>query len=201
MPDALMEILDQNALDKDGTLPMRIYGSAGLIPRRDGVGHQVVRLLNGAWPWGKNRRLARDLEWINPEIRKQVHALFTNLLRGLVGQWIDSGNKEGIDSPHRRDTYKVPPGYTKPLRDVIYAWHERHSPMTSVSPEGWYSMAFPQPEGGPTEKDAEEAAIYWLIELLNSPDSYRVARCANPECRSYYLRKRLRKAEIKCVFR
>jgi hypothetical protein len=48
-------------------------------------------------------------------------------------------------------------------------------------------------------KYAEECAIFYFKELLDTPGAHRVSRCNNPECsRPYYLRRRLpREAEIK----
>jgi hypothetical protein len=51
---------------------------------------------------------------------------------------------------------------------------------------------------GMCEEYTRTTALHWLDGLLNSPDSYRTARCSNTECRfPYYVRKRVRKAEIK----
>ena len=152
--------------------------------------------------------LSRVAEQFDPARRKRANAKFLASFRALVSQWIDSGIKDGIESPLARDVRAVPSGYREPLFDVLYRWMNRNMPLPTLMNSGSIAILAQQPkyytadERGlvkhlDPEGYAEECAIYHFQELLDTPGAHRVARCANPECRRLYLRKRLRKKEIK----
>jgi hypothetical protein len=103
---------------------------------------------------------------------------------------------------------KVPPGYREPLFDILSRWLNRNMPSPALMNTGRIAIWAQAPNYQTTderglvknrdpEEYAEECAIYHLKELLDTPGAHRLARCANPECLRLYLRKRLRKKEIK----
>jgi hypothetical protein len=129
--------------------------------------------------------------------------------RALVEQWIDSGkDSNGIEQPLTRNVRKVPPGYTESLFDVLLAWLGRHTPKPVLTNSGRIAISLGSPsiseldENGRVryldpEHYAKECAIFHFKELLDLAGAHRLARCNNPKCGRYYLRRRLRKAEIK----
>jgi hypothetical protein len=187
---------------------MKLYDGSGLVDARDSTAvHRVVSLLNGAWPWSDG------LFKSNPELRKHAQKAFTESLRSLVNQWIDSGKDiDGVETPTKRSVSKTPPGYKRSLRDILRDWYDRRAPGTDVddrtgedviiirepSPSERIALMDEDWPAGRLMADAYEMAIYWLHKLLNSAGSYRVARCQNAECRSpYYVRERMRREPIK----
>ncbi len=139
-------------------------------------------------------------------------------LRSLLDRWIDSGRDYvNNDEPLKRDVYWQSAEGLEPLANVLWAWNLRHAPDIAFqrsgergitmgkpkrkkdSPFELASFLFGDNEPLPeTEHEAHEIAIYWLQELLESSDRYRIARCDNPECRRrYYMRERIRKGLIK----
>ncbi|HEY6343230.1 MAG TPA: hypothetical protein VIY49_17185 [Bryobacteraceae bacterium] len=147
---------------------------------------------------------------------------FILTLRSLLDRWIDSGRREGnIDEPLKRNVYRQPLDGLELLADVLWKWNRRHAANVLVmqngernvsvgGPKPWIGasssnnlfeqyMNFTQREPLPeTKREAREIAIYWIQELLDSPDRWLIARCDNPECRRpYYVRQRVRKGLIK----
>jgi hypothetical protein len=70
---------------------------------------------------------------------------------------------------------------------------------TVVMHDGRIAIAEQQPEFYGREPDiyADEMAMYYLKELLESPAPHRLGRCKNPACGLYFFRKRERKGYIK----
>jgi hypothetical protein len=175
---------------------VRVYDNATALGSASVVA-QVVRLLNGDWPWGFTSEWMRQL---TPTRRKRLHMAFTDSLRRLVNQWIDSGKdpERRKETPRRRNVCGLPTGYTTPLSDALLTWYRRNAPEIDILPSGQTSIIMHCPTGEPSGRYAQESAVYWLKELLNSPpDCYRLARCDNPKCQAaYYLRKRVREVEV-----
>ncbi len=170
---------------------------------------RIVGLLNGAkyWGWLSDSDAAKNYQ---PEQIEKADALFAETVRALVDQWIDSGkNAEGIESPLSRNVNTVPPGYTQPLFDVLYAWLNRGNwPSFSLMRSGKIAINSEPPhlqiadkrglaKYREPEEYANDCAFFYFKELLDTPGAHRVGRCNNPDCRRYYIRRRLRKAEIK----
>jgi len=169
---------------------------------------RIVNFLNGGkhWGWLSEAETAKHYQ---PEQVKQADILFTKRLRALVDQWIGSGkDREGIESPLNRNVNAVPTGYTQPLFDVLSAWLNRNMPTPALMRSGKIAIIAQPPKDRTTDehglvkfRDPEEygneCAIFHFKELLDTPGAHRVGRCNNPKCRRYYVRRRLRKAEIK----
>jgi hypothetical protein len=153
-------------------------------------------------PWGILH--APDVAKTYPSnVIRRADAQFTKLLRTLVDRWIDSGrNAEGIESPPSRDVKAVLAGHSETLFDLLQKWLERNRPLpTLTGPSGriFIGLHMPRFHGRNRKPEfyARECAFYWFQQLLDSPFCFHVSRCSNPECRRYYFRNRLRKAEIK----
>lgn len=168
----------------------------------------IVRLLNGGKHWAGP--YAPDIaENYTASQIKQADVQFTDTLRALVDQWIDSGKaKNGIERPLARDISKAPPA-GESLFDILHAWLGRNMPTLALQRNGKIAISsnFPIVWAIPSKamkyddpRDyAKECAIFYLKELLDTPGAHRVSLCKNPECSNpYYLRRRVpRKAEIK----
>lgn len=162
-----------------------------------------MEILNGSRRWQKSRYFSL----FEPQALSETHEEVVRLLRRFVDQWIDSGRDEktGSEEPHRRRADKIPPGYdrstTTPLRETLLEWYKRAPPVIAVDSEAGSCSTVVKPPTGDPRGDlrafVEGTAIYYVHELLNSRDAFRVARCARPECRSYYLRQRLPRTLIK----
>lgn len=170
---------------------------------------RIVHFLNGSkyWGWLSEPEMAENYQ---PEQVNQGNALFTMTLQALVDQWIDSGkDAEGIESPLTRNLNAVPLGCTQPLLDVLLAWLNRGNwPSYTLMQSGKIGIVSQPPrpfiadERGlakyrEPEEYANGCAIFFFMELLDTPGSHRVGRCNNSECGRYYVRQRLRKADIK----
>lgn len=164
-------------------------------------------MLNGgpAWGWLDFPGVA---EQFDPEALKRADAKFLKSFRALVNQWIDSGINNGIESPLTRNVRAVPSGYSETLFDILYRWMNRNMPLPALMNTGRIAILTREPNYYTTderglvkhldpEEYAEECAIYHFEQLLDNHGAHRVARCANPKCRRLYLRRRMRKKEIK----
>jgi hypothetical protein len=191
---------------------MRIQEDAGELGEHWAAGH-VACLLNGA-VLPHNGEVLPSFS----SVPKVLRMALGRSLRSLVDRWIDSGRSpDGVDKAHSRSVYWLPAGGAEPLCNVLEAWNRRHAPDVVVLPSGERDVRMGKPKRDPkdpenwdwaslmsmtydplpsSEREAAEIAIYWLQKLLESPDSYRIARCDNPDCRAYYLRARVRKSEI-----
>jgi hypothetical protein len=169
--------------------------------------NREVSLLNGgpAWGWLDFPGVADEF---TPEALKRADARFLESFRALANQWIDSGIDNEVESPLTRDVRKVPPGYREPLFDILSRWLNRNMPLPALMNTGRIAIWAQAPNYQTTdekglvqnrdpEEYAEECAIYHFKELLETPGAHRLARCANPKCQRLYLRRRLRKKEIK----
>ena len=169
--------------------------------------NRAVSLLNGGpcWGWLDFPGVAAEF---TPEALRDADTRFLKAFRALVNQWIDSGIDNEIESPLARDVRRVPPGYREPLFDILYRWLNRNMPLPALMNTGRIAICARVPNYQTTDEQglvknrdpeeyAEDCAIYHFKELLDTPGAHRLARCANPKCRRLYLRKRLRKKEIK----
>lgn len=168
---------------------------------------RAVYLLSGGKHWGW-LSFPGEAETLSLEVLNRADAMFLNTFRALVNQWIDSGIEAEIESPLTRDIRNVPPGYSVPLFDVLYAWLNRNMPQPALMNSGRIAILAKSPNNWTTdergfakrvdpEEYAKECAIFHFKELLDTPGAHRLARCNNPECGRHYLRRRLRKKEIK----
>jgi hypothetical protein len=183
-----------------GSLHMKVYDHSGVFGK-DWTGGHVVCLLNDVSLPAFGGVLPSF-----SSVPKRLRAALTRSLRSLVDQWIDSGRgADGVDAPRTRSVYWLPASAAKPLCDVLLGWQRRHAAEMDVLPGGERVITMGKPKRSPaaddplglaydplpeSEWEAGEIAIYWLQELLESPDSCRIGRCDNPECRRYYLRQR-----------
>lgn len=178
---------------------MRIL-DPGSLPPRAAIA-ETLRLLNGSG--------ASHLSWLGfsraaeytPQELQRGNLAFVKSVRALTDQWIDSGKDAGIEAPLSRSVYKLPPGYSEPLHEVLKAWLDRNPPEYDVLRTGEIAVFSKGPQldrYASLELYARDCAIYWLNkELLERPAAHRIARCNNPACGRYYVRTRLRKVEIK----
>jgi hypothetical protein len=171
----------------------------GTRDRERWIPDHVVGYLNGGshWGWLDHPDVAKEYPL---ETRQQADELFVRSLRALADQWIDSGkDSEGIEEPLKRTVNKIPPGYAGPLFDVLSAWLGRNMPKPVLMRTGKIAVIVQSPNLATLDPRfyASECAIYWFKELLDSPGANRIARCKNTACNRYYLRSRVRRAEIK----
>jgi hypothetical protein len=134
-----------------------------------------------------------------PSGRDLADSEFAKSLSALVDQWIGSARSaEGRVVPLDRNVVNEVSGFDMPLLNVLRDWYGRHlappallrtGKMAVVEPAAYFPGLSPVPFG-------REHAIYWLVQLLDSPYSHYLERCQNAECRRYYVRQRLRKSEI-----
>ena len=168
----------------------------------------IVWLLNEGKHWGWLDHASNPLN-LKPEQLRRADEVFMKQFRALVEQWIESGkDSNGIEQPLTRNVRNVPSGYAEPLFGVLLAWLGRHTPKPVLMNSGKIAISLCSPsiseldENGRVrhldpEHYAKECAIFHLKELLDLAGAHRLARCNNPKCGRYYLRRRLRKAEIK----
>lgn len=184
------------------------FGNSPEAARKTWTPGHIVRLLNKNLP-------------VDKFVGDDPQSKLTWLLRVFVDQWIDSGrNVDGVDEPRSRNVYWRGLGHvglTGNLGNVLADWNYEHLDGIRILPNGKRTVGMagsqsgrartleeayaehkafydPQPEN---EHEAREIAIYWLQELLESPSSYRIARCDNTECGRYYLRRRAPRGTIK----
>jgi hypothetical protein len=170
---------------------------------------RVAYFLNGGGHWGR-----LDLsEMYSLEERQQADTEFRATLRALVNQWIDSGKgPDGIDEPQKRDLFKVPPGYTERLYDVLLVWLGRNLPQPVLMGTGKIGIIDQPPSLLALDANklsrhrslselkvyARDCALYHFKDLLDSPSALCLTRCSNPKCTApYYVRARVRTKEIK----
>jgi len=187
-----MDILDGKRHDKS--------------PQSHHLGHAVY-LLNGGKHWGW-LSFPGEGDAFTVEVLEHADATFLDAFRALVNQWINSGIEAEIESPLNRDVRKVLPGDTTPLFDILYAWLNRNMPKPALMNSGKIAILAQSPSNWTTDEQglakrvepeeyAKECAIFHFKELLDTPGAHRLGRCNNPECGRHYLRRRLRKKEIK----
>jgi len=160
---------------------------------------QMVELLNTGRHWGL---LQHPLvaQGYTPEALRRADAAFLTTLRALVDQWIDSGiNEDGTETPSSRYVRGLPRGYSESLFDILCGWLGRNMPKPLLSSDGRIGIIDQPPNhyGLEAETYAREQAIYYFKELLESPVPHRLGKCKNPECRTYFARKRERNGGIK----
>jgi hypothetical protein len=160
---------------------------------------RTVELLNTGkyWGWLAHPLVAKNY---SPDAIVRADKVFFEAFRGMVDQWIDSGiDENGIETPPSRYVCGLPHGYSESLFDVLAGWLGRHMPKPMLMSDGTIGILDqpPSQHGLEPEIYAREAAIYHLKELLDSPCPHRLARCRNPKCRIYFVRKRERKGSIK----
>jgi hypothetical protein len=158
---------------------------------------RVVGLLNGGrhWGWLISPVTAKNY---TPEAISRADAAFLSTFRALVDQWIESGiNEDGLETPSSRYVRGLPKGYSESLFDVLHRWLGRNMPKPALLNDGKIGILDRMPElyGLDLDAYARESAIYYLKELLECPDPYRLARCKN--CKRYFARKRAHKGVIK----
>lgn len=134
------------------------------------------------------------------EAIQYADAIFIKTLRAFADQWIASGvNEDGTETPCQRYVRGLPKGYSESLFDILHGWLNRNMPKPALMTEGRIAILdqLPNLRGLTVEEYARECAIYWLKELLESPARHCLARCSNPKCGVYYVRKRQHKGNIK----
>jgi len=159
----------------------------------------ISGLLNGGryWGWLISPATAKNY---TPEEILRADAAFLTTLRALVDQWIDSGiNEDGVETPSSRYVRGLPKGYSESLFDILHGWLGRNMPKPALLGDGKIGILDQRPDLYGLELDAyaRESAIFYLKELLECPAPHRLGRCKNPKCRTYFVRKRERKGEIK----
>jgi hypothetical protein len=169
---------------------------------------RIVGFLNGGrhWGWLSHPETARNYQ---PEQIERADRLFVKSFRALVDQWIDSGKQAGgTESPLSRNVNAVPPGSTQPLFDVLATLLRRNWLRPVLLRTGKFAIQVQRPSDYTMDGDgrvryrdpeeyAKECSISHFAELLDTPGANRVGRCNNPKCGRYYIRRRLRKSEIK----
>jgi hypothetical protein len=154
-------------------------------------------MLNG----GRLRRLSLDESYSAKQI-STADAVYLDALRAVVDQWIDSGiDAAGIESPLTRNVSTVPSGYSHSLYEILADWFPRNTPVPKLMDDGTIIVvALPlRPRLGAATPwiYARDCAILDFQDLLETSGSHKLARCANQQCRRYYLRNRLRANVIK----
>ena len=108
--------------------------------------------------------------------------------------------------PKRKPDVVLTDGIPKPepesLHAVLVDWIARVGGSISIDAAGQYDVRVPDPHPSrvsgnlmtryPVEEYAQDRAIFYFKQLLELPDAQKVARCANTQCRLYYVRGRLR---------
>jgi hypothetical protein len=159
----------------------------------------IVEILNGGWYWRWQNDALIAMHYTTEAIQR-VDVIFLKIFRALVDQWIDSGiDENGTETPSRRYVRGLPKGYSESLFDILYAWLNRNMPKPALMNEGRIGIfdERPSPLGLDLETYARESAVFYLKELLECPAPHRLERCRNPKCRTYFARKRGRKADMK----
>ena len=126
------------------------------------------------------------------DLHKRMRVEFLRVLRSCVNRWIDSGiDTDGTERPHRRHLDDL-------LFDLLEEWKKRNPPLSLVTEDGIYIIGKrrPQPREPLQESLGEDVAVWWFVKLLEDPRRNRVARCANPKCGGFFLRKREPRKEL-----
>jgi hypothetical protein len=117
-----------------------------------------------------------------------IHSVQIHTLRKYVDEWIDSGRKDGVDSPWERTV----PSDAVRIFNIGYTTSSHLSangrPTASYVFRGW------SPGADDLEKHGSLAATSRFMVLMDSPDRERVSRC--DRCRTYFARQRVPKKGI-----
>jgi hypothetical protein len=128
--------------------------------------------------------------------REGATELFLSELRALVDEWLDSGRStlpgEGgkIEEPPKRNLENAPRAY-----EAMNGWliSERFSGLASTSGEITFTFGFKEMRpDGPIEDAAYKEACRIFVLLMQSPERYKLFKCADISC-GYYLLDKPRK--------
>ena len=167
----------------------------------------VVRLVVAMLNREPNANLISALRgrWqFNTEAVAQAASAFDETVRSVFDQWIDSG-KSGpdmvVDTPRDRDVNAIPPGWQRPLFDILAEWLGRNMRPLALQRNGRLAVIYPQANIANINDSpslvGRDFAIGWFIQALDSPECYRVARCSNFVCRRYFVYSRTPNGSIK----
>lgn len=164
---------------------------------------QVVDMLNRV-PNANIISALRGKAQFNAEAVAQAASVFDETIRSVCDQWIDSGRSGPgrlVDTPLDRDVNAILPGYQRPLFDVLAEWLGRNIVPLALQRSGELAVIYPN-VGLAKINDSpslvgRDFAIGWFKRLLDFPDRYRFARCANPCCQKYFAYARMPKGSIK----
>jgi hypothetical protein len=172
----------------------------------------ILALLNGEETrWGiLNWPLIPGLNPPSASQREAANAAFIARLRAFVDGFIQTGiDSGGIDTPSsRRVRASVDESpimtvsadeATVVIFDEIYESWRRNLPRPLLNGDGTMAIGVNQPrwENQDPKLYARDMATYYFQELLSSPFWSRIGKCANSDCKRYFLRKRRRKTAIK----
>lgn len=172
----------------------------------------IIDLLNGddprwgllAWPRVPELNLPSESEC------EAASAAFLIRLRAFVDGFLQTGvDSRGIETPSSRRvrasvdeapimTVSTDEGPVVIFDEIQASWL-RNQPKPLLNGDGTTAIGVNQPrwENQDPKLYARDMATHYFQELLESPLSTRIGKCANPTCKSYFLRKRQRKTAIK----
>jgi hypothetical protein len=164
---------------------------------------QVVDMLNRV-PNANIISALRGQRQFNAKALAQAASIFDETIRSVCDQWIDSGksgSSQLVDTPLDRDVNAIPPGYQRPLFDVLAEWLGRNMVPLALQRSGKLAVIYPTVSLAKINDSpslvGRDFAIGWFKRLLDFPDRYRFARCANPRCEKYFVYGRMPKGSIK----
>jgi hypothetical protein len=139
-----------------------------------------------------------------------ANSVFFIRLRAFVDGFIQTGfDSNGVETPSSRrvrasvDESPVMTASTDEapvvIFDAIYESWSRNLPRPLLNGDGTKAIGANQPrwQNQAPEQYARDMATYYFQELLESPFWSRIGKCANPECKRYFFRKRQRKTAVK----
>lgn len=106
---------------------------------------------------------------------------------------------DGTETPDTRFVRGLSEGYSESLFDILLAWLNRNPPRPALHNDGKIGIfdQRPAPHGLAPRTYARESAIFFLKELLECPAPWRLGKCKNLQCGTYFARKRARKGILK----
>ena len=162
---------------------MFIYGTWS-ESKKSFVPELVAAILNGKLTPSQIAGLI-DPRKLNGGSNERIAAEFLQALRQLVDDWIDSGKREGFDSPIQREV---------PMK-VLTDYTNRNPPLTLIGGDG--RIGFSLEPSTLTSIDGRDAALdratWEFVKLMDSPFRNRLSRC--DECGVYFARRRLPKQD------
>lgn len=132
-------------------------------------------------------------------IRAKVSAAFQSTLRSLTDQWIESGQRNGIEEPFERSVRFKSHKFPETIEHTLVQFWNRNPPIVQfdrnlqvISTQSLLRQSSWLPLAGEStasllERAREHARAFFAM-LMDSPSRYRIFRCEN--CRSYYLKNR-----------
>jgi hypothetical protein len=140
----------------------------------------------------------------------QIQSRMISTMRVLAGLWIDSGKdaaNPGIDAPAQRNVMFARSEDSPSLHNyLVHRLFDRHPRFMQITSKGKLGVSdeFPHIQPHPLDHTydqtsledwGERLALYFFVQLLDSPYSLHLSRC--DDCGAYFAYERARRVRVK----